>query len=648
MSNSAVALESTLEKIARIIARRRGVRVVLRGGSAGIDLEKMEVVLPQVTDAQYQDMAPYIDGICDHEVGHILWTNPKVFKESGEGVDGKLRRNLWNVLEDYRTEGQIASQYIGCGQNISKMNAYFTDWWVKHNWVKADMFGRLLFAIGCKLRGAVVSIDLDHDLCIGALLQVLLPEVAVVKARLLDSQAALAVADSMLLEIKKLVEFQTKGEFGARKNDRTEEAEELSDGDFVKSDKKAENVSKTVDCIEIGNNQRVKEAGEANEGKRAKDAETGEEINNARATAKKQAKKFEETKEKFEKPVDIEDFVNQHINALSNKSKTEDEDSVKQPNEYLVFSEEFDTEKHYTVDERLSYAASYGQIKAQVQEYIGSMATALELALSAEAEDRWVGGAQRGRKLDRRRLADWVMGSTDTTIWKRLIPGEAMNTTVCLLWDCSGSMGSSDMRYNKASLARIAAIAFHEALVRIGIAHEVLGFNTGGPIPDGLLRLVDQARARGDTLERYSRLQETDNRFVFVEYGQTDGRAICAITGADSNRDGEAVMWAAKRLAQRVESRKILMVGSDGQPQGARYTQTEKRYLKDAVLRVIDAGIETIGIGIMTSSVCDYYPNYVVLREVRDLPKVLLGQLMNLLLKKGTTYDNGRRRQALL
>ena len=215
-----------------------------------------------------------------------------------------------------------------------------------------------------------------------------------------------------------------------------------------------------------------------------------------------------------------------------------------------------------------------------------------------------------------------------------------------LLWDCSGSMGSSDRRTDKAALARLAAVAFHEALNKAHVVHEVLGFNSVGGTPEGLVRAVGEAGDRGEDLDRYSRLEDIDNLIVFASFGQADGRAICEITGAASNRDGEAVLWAARRLAQRLEPRKILIVGSDGQPQGGRFHRTEQNYLRETVRRVTSAGIEVIGLGIMDQSVKQYYEQWVLVQDIRDLPKAVLGQITNLLLnRKGTR--NGIGRQAL-
>ena len=372
------------------------------------------------------------------------------------------------------------------------------------------------------------------------------------------------------------------------------------------------------------------------EGEAAGDADAGDDA----AAARKQAKDFEDGKAGYDKPADLEDFVNRHITEFT------EPDEMGAPDKYVVFTEEFDTETRYSVDDRVRHAKLYSRIRDQVREYIGTMAAALEAALATDAESHWVGGEKRGRKLDRRRLAEWVMGSENDGIWKRLEEGENLDTAVTLLWDCSGSMGSSDVASNKAALARIAAIAFHEALVRANVPHEVLGFNTGGGTPTGLAKLVNDAKARGEDMGRYSRVEDIDKRMVFVDFGQADGRAICEITGGAANRDGEAVLWAARRLAQRPERRKILIVGSDGQPAGCLHDATGRRYLKETVRRVMDAGLEVVGIGIMSDAVTSYYPVNVVIRTAADLPRVVMGQLTNLLLKRGTSHGKGR--QALL
>lgn len=673
------SLESTLEKVARIIARRRGVTVELRGGSAYVDLEKMSIVLPQVSDEQHKHMAPYLDGICDHECGHVLWTDKDAVKGSAANLP---LHTLTNVLEDFRTEALTSAEYIGCAQNLRAMNKHFTGWWEREAWAKADALGKLMFGLGCRLRGdKLTKINLDADPTVGALLQALAPEIAEARAGLASTAACLELAKRMLEKIKSMAQppeskpKPQKGDAGEGEENEDEsdggqgDSEQSDDGDSEadsdggdSGDNSEDGDSKPKgkgsksedegagDDSEDGEDETDGDAdgdeGDSDEDADADDTEDGDsgdagdkaDGEEADGEAARQAENFQDgvDNDSFEKPADLDAMVREDIKGDVRRGSDG-------PADYVVFSEQYDTETRYTDDDRIAYSKEYHKIRESVRSHIGTMAQALEAALAAEAESCWVGGERLGRRFDRRRMASWVAGSDDDRIFQRLEEGENLDTAVCLLWDCSGSMGSSSVASNKAALARIAAVAFHEALTRAGIAHEVLGFNTGGGVSPELNLLVREAEKRGEDLTRYSRLMELDNRMVFVDFGQTDGRAICAITGGHANRDGEAVLWAARRLAARPERRKILIVGSDGQPAGARYGGTERRYLQEVVERVIQAGIEVVGIGIMDESVKQYYPTNVTIRTARDLPRVVMGELTNLLLKGTSNASKVRR-----
>lgn len=339
--------------------------------------------------------------------------------------------------------------------------------------------------------------------------------------------------------------------------------------------------------------------------------------------------------------LDTEAFVNDHILDVLEVP------DHRGPDQYVVFSNEFDEETTFSLEQRARWTTEYAKLKQESRQATGAIANALDAALYARTQARWIGGADHGKHLDRNRAQAWMMGSEDERIFRYKEEGEKIDTCITLLWDCSGSMGSSSNPENKAALARIAAIAFHEALTRVGIPHEVLAFNSGGGSHPDLSRLVNEAHARGDDLLRYSRTDELNQHMVLVPYGQTDGRAICRITGEAANRDGESVLWAARRLAQRQETRKILIVGSDGQPAGARYPKTEKLYLKEVVRRVMGAGLEVYGIGIMDDSVKHYYPSWVVVRDAKELPRVVMTRLREALTgQKGRDDSATRRRSA--
>ena len=95
MKPCASFLESSLERIARIIAQKRGINVRLQGGMAYVDLDTREIVLPRVTDKEHKVLAPCLDGLLDHEVAHVLYTDPECGRVAHENV---ARHGIWNEI----------------------------------------------------------------------------------------------------------------------------------------------------------------------------------------------------------------------------------------------------------------------------------------------------------------------------------------------------------------------------------------------------------------------------------------------------------------------------------------------------------------------------------------------------------------------
>ena len=106
------------------------------------------------------------------------------------------------------------------------------------------------------------------------------------------------------------------------------------------------------------------------------------------------------------------------------------------------------------------------------------------------------------------------------------------------------------------------------------------------------------------------------------------------------NIDGEALLWASRRLLMRPEKRRILIVISDGAPvdQLTLEINTDKQIL-DRHLRQVIAGIQSSGAIELTAigvkyDTCQYYPNGVRINEVENLGPGLIGMVDELLLSR--------------
>jgi len=645
-------LESSFQKIARIIARRYGVTVTIRGGRAYVDMKKMSIVLPSLAHDSNLELE-HLDGFLDHECAHVKFTKVGIF----DRIKGNpTLHGLWNGCEDVWIERAMGKEFYGCHQNMERLNVYLYAK-CEERWPTMDPLGRLHYALERCYRGDHDKEKYENDPAIGGIISQLQDEIDRGKV-CSDSEEAFSIAQAIYEKIKQLADEQEpqQGGEGVR-GERGEDSEgdsgnsSPSDGDTDDDSDDGDNDSESSQtggddesqgrgssdvsqsCDESSGDgtdgsikgETGKDCDDGNSdssGERECYSATSDQKRQAQLTkAKAQAKDFmnQESSGGFDKPLDVEGLVNEMLTEFYDWSTEHD------PDQYIVFSEEYDYDTEYDAEVRKRLGATYNEIRDEVKRYVGNLANILELTLQAEAENRWVGGARRGKKFDQRRLAYWAEGSDDDRLFRYMEEGIKHDTAITLLWDCSGSMGRNSRPDSKAALARIAAVAFHEALRRCKtITHEVLGFNTDGDYSEELAELAEQARMNGDDLDRYSRVDERDARMVFVPFGSDDGRPIAAITGGAANRDGECVLWAAKRLAQRPEKRKILIVGSDGQPQGARYHRTECDYLRDTVKRVMAAGLEVYGLGIMDDAVRSYYPQFQVIQNAQELPRAVM------------------------
>ncbi|MGW8249761.1 MAG: cobaltochelatase CobT-related protein, partial [Anaerolineales bacterium] len=73
------------------------------------------------------------------------------------------------------------------------------------------------------------------------------------------------------------------------------------------------------------------------------------------------------------------------------------------------------------------------------------------------------------------------------------------------------------------------------------------------------------------------------------------------------------LMFASQRLQTRHEPGKVLLVVSDGQPNG------DANHLIEAVKRIESTGTKVVAIGIGADFVCQVYSNAVVVEDFRQM-----------------------------
>ena len=157
----------------------------------------------------------------------------------------------------------------------------------------------------------------------------------------------------------------------------------------------------------------------------------------------------------------------------------------------------------------------------------------------------------------------------DPKVYRTTTRGVSINTAACILLDRSISMG------HRMEVARNAALASATAL-------EENGVNVGAAAFPGY-------RASVDPLTLFSeKVPQTAPRFAGVD---PDGGTPLL----------DALFWSVDALLQQPESRRLLLVVTDGEP-------TQVDACKEAIRRCWLGGIEAMGIGIQVPDISALFP----------------------------------------
>jgi len=272
-------------------------------------------------------------------------------------------------------------------------------------------------------------------------------------------------------------------------------------------------------------------------------------------------------------------------------------------------------------------STAWRELRAQARADTAPLKEKLERALSADERTRWRREQERG-EIDRTSLARLATSPGYRTPFRTQRAAKGRDVAVSLLIDRSGSMAG-----RKIELARLCAAALCDALTQLSFDCEVLGYCSLESAP--MKQLYERQRAAGADLRRYNRFVERLDLKVYKRFGAADLSGIARIDCGHENPDGEALAWAATRLADHPAERRILMVFSDGYPStGDGDPQVLRSDLRERVAAIGKRGIELVGIGVLTDAVEDFYPHNVVVSRLAELPLTVFSVLSAMLLKR--------------
>ena len=295
-----------------------------------------------------------------------------------------------------------------------------------------------------------------------------------------------------------------------------------------------------------------------------------------------------------------------------------------------LYDEEIDAEELCDPDELTRLRQQLDQQLQHLQGVISKLANRLQRRLLAQQTRAWEFDLDEGL-LDAGRLSRVVVNPMQALSYKRELDMEFRDTVVSLLIDNSGSM-----RGRPITVAAMCGDILARTLERCAVKVEVLGFTTrawkGGQSRE---KWVQEGKPRNP-----GRLN--DLRHIIYKAADSPWRRARKNLGLmlregllKENIDGEALLWAYRRLLVRPEHRRILMVISDGAPvDDSTLSVNPGNYLEKhlrEVIRDIQARdqVELIAIGI-GHDVTRYYQRAVTIVDAEELGGTMMKKLTEL------------------
>ena len=302
--------------------------------------------------------------------------------------------------------------------------------------------------------------------------------------------------------------------------------------------------------------------------------------------------------------------------------------------EYMVYSNQFDeviTAQDLCEDEELNRLRKYldQQLKS-FQTIISRLANRLQRKLLAKQNRSWEFNIEEGL-LDTSRLTRVITNPFYSLSFKKEKDTDFKDTVVSLLIDNSGSM-----RGRPITVAAMSADILARTLEKCGVKVEILGFTT-------------KAWKGGKSRESWMQNNKppspgrlNDLRHIIYKAADEPWRRSKKNLGLmmregllKENIDGEALLWAHKRLQNRYEARKILMVISDGAPvddstlsvNSGNYLEKHLRGAINWIENKSDVQLLAVGIG---HDVTRYYKKAVTIVDAEQLADVMTEQLVDL------------------
>ena len=626
----------------------KDIPVYMKGSSAYVrwntdTLQADFVCIPVIADDASDLFLDAIEGFVDHEVGHIIHTDPLATIEATE-ISATVNM-IRNSIEDPRIETEQRKLFIGSAKNLNNLSALFLERFIDPEVNKLNEEGCEDPLTWFSVLGVVCSRSWFGQTAF----QEYMDENNLWKNLGDIPDAVKHITDKFPSAKSNWDSLDLAGQlkialFG--KDSKDEDEDTASDGTKGKGDESSETKEGSTEDSEEETEDSEEETEDSEE--ETEDSEDyGDEESEEKGTPSESGDGAEAGDPDSgdvsivldpdrEGELDIKDFDDAVSNVISVMAKESHDDSP-----YVPFATHHDYIGPYIMPDnyRETY---YDEMKNAVNDMVGPMARKLERVFLSENKSRWQPGKRSG-SLAAANLHRLV--TNDDRVFRRKDTTRTKDVAVSLVVDFSGSMTGE-----KIHLACQAAWALAEVLNRIGISFEVIGFTTEGGYeckythPDTSDIETEWAAISPDRSSNpYNRVEQLVMPIIsgFDEgFGTRQKRSLSAVPNdykmLSCNVDGESIRYAGDRLLARREPGKTMIVLSDGRPSGS--IAARGKPVMDHTCKVANdlerEGVNLIGIGIMDNTVEKFYRKSVVLNTIEDLPQQVLQQLSAAILMK--------------
>jgi cobaltochelatase CobT len=634
-NNAIAAIGDVVERVTRILSNR-SIEVVQEGMKIGVEYDTegapKRVFLPSLSDNPSPELIVAIQGFVDKEVSALLYTDHKNRHKNRQEAQFKkgMAKALQQIIEDSRTERAMRQEFRGSASNFNKNHDFAIDEIIKPaHATEHDPKKRLANLALPAIRAACGQPAYEE------FMRDKWEELGPLGASILHYATEIQDVDSTQGTFdltKKIIRKMQEEEESECEGDGDGEGGEGGEGDPQGKGKGKAKASKGQ------GNEAAQGEGQEGAGSDGEDSEADldtdhngiqDEANKGggRGAGGYETPKFADVDDTFD-DVGFDKKIQQKIADFADKQHTK--------GAYIPYTRRFDYVGPYpgakNAIKSFSSDRTANRVYDQAKNNSHVIQQQVQKLFMAKALVRKEHGLKRGR-ISPSALYKLRLG--DPRVFHRKIPSDARNIAVSLVIDQSGSMSGSKVQY-----ACIAALMFSQVLTNLNIPHEISTFTTyhgGGPTPDApkypswqeVNNAMSSRKNDGKTYARYSpivnfiakgydeRLDEETKRLVSAIPSQFGGMM-------GGNVDGESVQLAGVRLLQRKEERKVMIVMSDGQPACDGNGHMLHQHLKDVVKQLSKAGVEMLGLGLLTTCVEQYYPKFSIVNSVEEIPKKIL------------------------